>query len=51
MVSYVMPGDSKGVVEMWGVRWQRGEETTFAIMRVVSWRRVSRLVVVRGRGG
>jgi hypothetical protein len=51
MVGYVMPGDSKGVVGMWGVRWQRGEETTFTIMRVVSWRRVSRVVVVRGRGG
>jgi hypothetical protein len=43
-----MPGDSKGVVGVWGVRWQRGEDTTFAIMRVVSWRKVSWVVVVRG---
>jgi hypothetical protein len=51
MVGYVMPGDSKGVVGVWGVRWQRNEETTFAIMRVVSWRKVSWVVVVRGRVG
>jgi hypothetical protein len=44
-----MPGDSRGGGGVWGVRWQRGEETTFAIMRVVSYRRC--FVVVRGRGG
>jgi len=40
MVGYVMPGDSKGG-GLWGLRWQRGEETAFAIMRVVSYGRIS----------